>query len=149
MFGFLFNNRGGCRCGCGADGFSGCGSKTCFVPKICCERKCKKVYEIKEHCLCKDECKVDYQNIGVGNGGFIGKNCGGGWNEYADCGVKFDENLQYAGCGQVKKPPFNCGCVKEKEFGIGCRGGYSDGGYEYGECGGFGGFGGCKKCGCR
>jgi hypothetical protein len=152
MFGFLFNNnRSNCGCGERFDEGCGCRRKVCYVPKVCCEKKCKKVYEIKEHCICRDECKVDYQSVNCG--GFDGKNCGCGSNGFGSNGFggdgwKFDENLQYAGCGCVKKPSCNCGFAKEKD----CGGEYFVGGGEFDGFNGFGGFGncgGCKKCGCR
>ncbi|MDR1940527.1 MAG: hypothetical protein LBQ40_07045 [Clostridiales bacterium] len=120
MFGF-FNNR--CNCGCsdnnlnGDNGDCGCVKKAYYCrPKICCERKCKKVYEVKEYCVCRNDCRVKYEKIpyeikyvkvpceikyekmpcgcGEGDSGYQagvnggGFGCDGGGCEERDCGCK-------------------------------------------------------------
>ncbi|MDR2047078.1 MAG: hypothetical protein LBP79_04155 [Clostridiales bacterium] len=123
MFGFLWNNRGSCGCG---------ERKFCYitVPKVCCERKCKKLYEIKEHCLCRDECKIDYENAAVQCGGSDG--CAE--PQYPVCGYNKVPFPPFGGCGKTPYPI--CGEEKNDGYGIQC------GGEEF-----IGGFGHCAGCG--
>jgi hypothetical protein len=142
MFGFLFNNnRANCGCGEKFEESCGCGSKVCYVPKVCCEKKCKKVYEIREHRLCRDECKVDYQSVAVNFGGCERKNCGCG---FKDCGC---ETKGFVGGWK------DCGCEAKGFVGgwkdCGCEAKSFVGGWKDCGCEAKSFVGGWKDCGCE